>query len=113
MPVASLRAYLDKSSSSPNLFTHPETGSTLNAGGIAFWLVKAISWLVPGSFPRAHDVRKLSLSLAYARGLPIKSIVEAGSWQSPSTFVAKYLSRVPRGSVDCVAGRSVSRAAAT
>ena len=111
-PVASLRAYMDKTPSSATLFTHPETGSALNAGGIAFWVVKAISWLVPGSFPRAHDVRKLSLSLAYARGLPIKEVVEAGSWQSPCTFVSKYLSKVPRGTVDCVAGRRVSRATA-
>ena len=111
-PVASLRAYLGRTPQGATLFTHPETGSALNAGGIAFWLVKAITWLIPGSFPRAHDVRKLSLSLAYARGLPIKEIVEAGSWQSPSTFVSKYLNKVPRGTVDCVAGRRVSRASA-
>ena len=111
-PVAALRMYLERSPQGSTLFAHPETGTALNAGGVAFWLVKAITWLIPGSFPRAHDVRKLSLSLAYARGLPIKEIVEAGSWQSPSTFISKYLSKVPRGTVDCVAGRRVSRATA-
>ena len=109
-PVTSLRAYLAETSHERTLFAHPHTGSPLNAGGVAFWLVKAISWLLPGTFSRAHDVRKLSLSLAYARGLPIKEIVEAGSWQSPGTFISKYLNRVPKGTVDCVVGRKRSRA---
>ena len=108
-PIASLKAYLARTSPSASLFCHPHTGAALNAGGVAFWLVKAINWLIPDACPRAHDVRKLSLSLAYARGLPIKEIVEAGSWQSPSTFVLRYLSKVPRGTVDCVTGRRALR----
>ena len=108
-PVVSLRSYLDRTPAKPTLFAHPSTGSPLNAGGVAFWLVKAITWLVPGSFPHAHDIRKLSLSLAYARGLPIKDIISAGSWQSATTFVNRYLNHVPKGSVCCVAGRQASK----
>ena len=107
-PVSALREYLERSPPGPTLFSHPSTGSPLNAGGVAFWMVKAITWLLPGSVPRAHDVRKLSLSLAYTRGLPISEIVSAGSWQSANTFIRRYLTSLPAGSTRCVAGRRVT-----
>ena len=91
-PVKALRDYLDDTSDSPegSLFIHPRSGKPLNAGRVAFFLAKAINWLVPDSLARAHDSRRLSTTLAFYLGVPSDRIVAAGSWRSSSTFAKRY-----------------------
>ena len=92
-PVRAVREYLadTQASSEPGLFLHPVSGKTLNAGRLAYFLVKAIKWLLPDALPHAHDVRKLSTTHAFAAGVSMDKIIEAGSWRSSSTFAKKYL----------------------
>ena len=91
-PVKALRDYLGDTSGSPegSLFIHPRSGKPLNAGRVAFFLAKAINWLVPDSLARAHDSRRLSTTLAFYLGVPSDRIVAAGSWRSSSTFAKRY-----------------------
>ena len=92
-PVKALRKYLDDSldSTEAGLFLHPVSGKTLNAGRLAFFLAKAIDWLVPGSMAKGHDTRKLSTTHAWYTGVRADQIVAAGSWKSTSTFANRYL----------------------
>ena len=92
-PISALRDYIAITSdtSVETLFVHPKTGNALNAGGISYWLVKAISWLLPNCKALAHDVRKLSTSFAWYRGVPASEIIKAGSWKTLLTFIKKYL----------------------
>ena len=92
-PVRAVRDYLadTQASTEPGLFLHPISGKTLNAGRLAYFLVKAIRWLLPDALPNAHDVRRLSTTHAFAAGVSLDKIVDAGSWRSSSTFARKYL----------------------
>ena len=92
-PNAALRAYLRVTSGSEKggLFLNPESGKELNAGGVSYWLVRAIEWLLPGSLGRGHDIRKLLTSLAWLRGVKTDAIVAAASWRGTNTFFRKYL----------------------
>ena len=100
-PVRAVRDYLadTQASTEPGLFLHPISGKTLNAGRLAYFLVKAIRWLLPDALPNAHDVRRLSTTHAFAAGVSLDKIVDAGSWRSSSTFARKYL-------VPCIAPSS-------
>ena len=109
-PVACLKDYLEDTAhhnDASRVFLHPVSFAPLNAGSISFWLCRAITELVPGSIPRAHDVRKLSYSLAWVRGVPIEEIVKRGFWSSVNVFINKYLVTIP-AEVQCVAGASSS-----
>ena len=92
-PVRAVREYLadTQASSEPGFFLHPVSGKSLNAGRLAYFLVKAIKWLLPEALPHAHDVRKLPTTHAFAAGVSTDKIIEAGSWRSSSTFAKKYL----------------------
>ena len=92
-PVLVIEAYLCQTVSTKHtkLFLNPDTGSALNAGTLSFWLCKAINFLLPDAICKAHDVRKLSHSLAWARGIPIEEIVKKGFWTSQNTFIRRYL----------------------
>ena len=101
-PVDALRRYLASSQNgeSSSLFLHPESSKPLNAGRLAFFLVKAIQWLLPGCLANAHDTRRLSTTHAFTAGVSASSIVAAGSWRSTNTFTSRYLVPIrPRGSV--------------
>ena len=107
-PVAALKQYLEctmQYEHASGVFLHPFSSTSLNSGSILYWLCKAISSLVPGAIPRAHDVRKLSYSLAWARGVPIEKIVKRGFWSSGNVFINKYLLPAP-ADARCVAGGS-------
>ena len=100
-PVKALRDYVSDlgDSSEESLFLHPRSGKPLNAGRVAFFLAKAVSWLLPNSLAKGHDSRKLSTSNAFMLGVPASQIVAAGSWRSSNTFAKRYLvPLVPSGS---------------
>ena len=92
-PVMAIKEYLadTQASSEPGLFLHPVSGKTLNKGRLAYFLVKAIKWLLPNALPHAHDIRKLSTTHAFVAGMGPDKIMEAGSWRSTSTFAKRYL----------------------
>ena len=78
--------------SKDRLFCNPSTGASLTAATFAFWLCKAINWLIPEAIPRAHDVRKNAFSMAWVRGVPLNEIVKQGFWSSSSVFFRRYFS---------------------
>ena len=92
-PVQALRSYLDatQGKSETSLFLHPASFKPLNAGRLAFFLAKAVDWLLPGSLAEAHDTRRLSTTRAFMSGATIGNIVAAASWRSTNTFTSKYL----------------------
>ena len=56
-------------------------------------MAKAINWLLPESFGKGHDIRKLVTSHAWFRGIAANEIIAAGSWKSLNTFIKRYLVR--------------------
>ena len=107
-PDAALRAFLRVTAGSKTggLFLKPESGKELNAGGVSYWLVRALEGLLLGSLGRGHDIRKLSTSLAWFRGVKTDAMVAAASWRGTNTFFRKYL--VPsRSSGSLVTARHV------
>ena len=109
-PVKALRDYLDATQgrSETSLFLHPVSSKPLNAGRLAFFLAKAIDWLLPGCLAEAHDTRRLSTTLAFMSGVTIGNIVAAASWRSTNTFTSRYLVpiRNARSSARAVIARS-------
>ena len=90
---------------------HPASKDT-----IARWTVSAIkfanrNWPSPPDDDEtlrgitAHDVRAVSSSWAFFRGVPMEDICKAACWKTPSTFTAYYLSDIPQR--DSTHGRSV------
>ena len=81
---------------------------------IVRWIVTAIR-SVPGGWPatdgpvHAHEVRGVSASWAFFKGVSMSDITRAASWKSPSTFSDCYLKDVLQ--VDGRAGRAVLQAA--
>ena len=107
-PVSAIKSYLEKTRDSREsaLFLSPVSGKPLNSGGVSYWLAKAIDWLVVGSKGKAHDIRKLSTSLAWYRGVSTKDVIATGSWTSMNTFIRRYLTPSrPKGFA--VVGRSI------
>ena len=104
-PVRAIKLYLakTKSTKSSKLFLNPETGTPLNAGTLAFWLCKAINYLLPDAICKSHDVRKLSHSLAWTRGVPMDDIIKRGFWSSQNVFIRRYLVKSAHGTTSCVA----------
>lgn len=108
-PVAALNNYLHSTkhlNHGNHVFLSPISGKPLNAARLGFWLANIISKLLPNSRPRAHDVRKYAFSLAWAKGITMKEIIDRGFWSSSNTFIKKYL--VPTSSdVACVAAQQL------
>ena len=105
--MASLKNYLVQTKNQKHamrVFLHPGSFTPANDGSISYWLCRAITTLVPGSIPRAHDVRKISFSLAWARGVQMGDYKE-GIWASANVFINKYLSNAS-AKVRCVAAVS-------
>ena len=91
-PVKAIRHILSlpNPKSLQQLFLNPSSGAALNASTLAFWICKAINWLLPGSIPRSHDVRKNTWSTAWVRGVPANEIMNQGFWSSTSIFFRRY-----------------------
>ena len=86
---------------------------------LARWVVSAIkfanpNWQTPADGQvqqrlHAHDVRAISASWAYFRGVPIADICKAACWKSPSTFSSCYLRDVLQS--EGIPGKTVLTAA--
>ena len=104
-PVKALRLYLESTSNSTEdkLFLNPNSGLPLNAGTFSYWLCKSINFLLPEAICKPHDIRKLSYSEAWARGISAQEIVKSGFWSSINVFIKRYLVSVESNSkIPCV-----------
>ena len=90
-PVTWLKKYQRLTNNKVKLFTNTRTKRPLTAGSIASCLCSLIDEADPGKFPRGHDLRKFSTSLAWVRGVPTEEICKAAFWRSSTTFVRTYL----------------------
>lgn len=92
-PVAALKQWLRLSEpwSCDAIFMNPKTKKPMNSSAISSYLVRSINAASPRTFAKAHDLRKISASLAWVRGVPTHEITQNLFWTSASTFIKKYL----------------------
>ena len=107
-PVRALRAYLSRTSSvmphPRTLFVSPRsTSRSLSKNALSFFLRDVISraYSSPSSSAltstpssRAHSVRGVAASWAFARNASLSSVLAAASWSSSTVFTSFYLSDV-------------------
>ena len=63
----------------------------MNRGAVSQLLVTTIYRSQPGVLAKAHDVRKVIATFAWARGVPPHQIIQTMFWKSTSVFLDKYL----------------------
>jgi hypothetical protein len=107
-PVRALDRYLraTRNFNSDRVFLSPTTNLPLTAGTVAVHLVRVIKTVNPNIDVHAHDVRKVSTSLAWARGLNLDDLIKAANWSSTGVFLRHYLCPPRTGEakgVECVA----------
>lgn len=91
-PVRALRQVLALNTiEAPSAVFATATGRGLSRANIASRLCHVIEESCPGSFPRAHDVRKVAASIAWTRGVCPEEIIKRGFWSSYNTFIEHYL----------------------
>ena len=103
-PVRALRAYRKRTESFRSkqrrlLLSWNETyKDDIRRSTISQWLQEVISaaYARPGSelsvfFPRPHEIRAWSSSLAFASNVSLSSLMDAAYWRSPGTFIHFYL----------------------
>ena len=92
-PVKCIRQYLkiSKDTRGP-LFRNSKTERPLNRASISKLICSLIEEADPGKLPQAHDVRRVSTSIAWTRGIPLEEIARRAFWKSSSTFINRYLS---------------------
>ena len=108
-PVRALRAYLDRTSSvlprPRTLFVSPRsTARSLSKNALSFFIRDIISHAYSSSSSssaasapssaRAHSVRGVATSWAFARNASLSSVLAAASWSSSTVFTSFYLSDV-------------------
>ena len=105
-PLSAMKAYLGRTSESSctdSFFVHPTTDKALQGPSISLWLCKLIEMASPGSFTKAHDIRKCSASLAWVRGVSPDEITKSAFWVTSSTFISRWLYLGNSSSLPCVA----------
>ena len=92
-PVAALQQYMSivKSKDSNTLWMSPKSKRRYQAKHIAKELCNIINLADPGKSPTAHQIRRISSSLAYGRTLNLDVVQEEGQWASSRTFIDRYL----------------------
>jgi len=97
-PVRTLRDYLAATSPSkhPDLLINSKTGNPLTTQAVSLTICHLISQADPGSIPRAHDTRKIAISLAWTRGLSPATIMSRMNLKTANSMFVHYLSSIPR-----------------
>ena len=92
-PVANLKAWLTirPHSDSDKVFVDPKSKKALNSARVSLALCRIIKKADPSAIPKGHDLRKVSTSLAWARGLAVQDIVQSAFWSKPNVFIEHYL----------------------
>ena len=87
-PVKALELYHHVTCRSPcnHLLVHPVHLGTWNLAGLRLAIVSLIKAAQPDSFPRAHDLRKFSTSLAFFKNMKMQEILAKTVWKSRCVF---------------------------
>ena len=80
------------------IFANPKSHKKMNRGAVSQLLVTTINRSQPGVLAKAHDVRKVIATFAWARGVPPHQIIQTMFWRSTSVFIDKYLVPLQTGS---------------
>jgi len=93
-PVRTLRSYLLASSPSRHdaLLINSKSGKPLVTQSVSLTICHLISQADPGSVPKAHDTRKMAVSLAWTRGVPPATIMSRMNLKSANSLFSHYLS---------------------
>ena len=101
-PVKNLATYLRMSVQDRGpLFLNSKSGRPLHKSSISKLICQVIEEADPGKMPQVHDVRRISTSIAWSRGLDPAEIAKRAFWRSSSIFIYRYLSS--RSALECVA----------
>lgn len=100
-PVRTLRMYIKRTKRIPArpgyLFLSPSKPSRqISKNAISFFLRDLIVrsgalGMDEGPTPRAHSIRSVATTAAFARNCPVARILETACWRSVSTFASFYL----------------------
>ena len=100
-PVRSLKMYIKRTTLVPSrpkrLFISPRfLTKAMSKNALSFFLRDLISKCGAlgsneGPSPKAHSIRSMATSLAFARNCSVPKILEAASWRSNSIFSSFYL----------------------
>ena len=103
-PVKSLNDYINATSrtSSHKLFVHPTHLGSWNRSGLSVSIARLIKQSQPHTFPRSHDVRKISASLAFLGNMSIDDINSRVGWRSRRVFKKHYLLNIKETIHKCV-----------
>ena len=102
-PVRCLKAYIKRTQSlrgneSALFVSINSPHKHVSRDTISRWIVQAISYdetsLLDSRRVKAHQVRGMTASMAFFRGVPINDIMRAAVWRTPTTFVSAYLKDV-------------------
>lgn len=107
-PVANLEKWIRASNhfEASALFVSPKTGLKLSSASLSKHLCHLINRADPGRVPKAHDIRKVAASLAWARGVTLENILDQGFWSGLHVFSSHYLIPTDPRPGRCVALRS-------
>ena len=92
-PVDALLHWIEltKDWGSDSVFISPISKKAMNRGGEHHLLVRTSNLASPNTFAKGHDVRKVSASLSWARGVPPEELIKNMFWSSSNIFINKYL----------------------
>ena len=105
-PVRALRCYLQRTERLQphprSLFVSPRSSwRPLSKNAVSFFLREVITQAYasgstpgPSTRPRAHSIRGMATSTAFLRNHPVRKVLEAACWRSPSVFTSFYLKDV-------------------
>ena len=86
-----------------SLWLHPVSRKPLNSARIAYFFKRLIASCCPPDHSATfHDIRGLSTSLAFFKGLSLDAVCERAMWSSSHTFVRHYLQALNLSLPPCV-----------
>ena len=95
-PVNAIQVYLQRTadSQSGSLFRHHVSGKSLSTSGLRCCLTSLIKKHNLDSVPKAHDLRKMTSSLAFFAGTNFPDIASMTGWSSLNVFMRLYLHEI-------------------
>ena len=95
-PVANSEKYMEMTAKtvSKSLWVHHSTLRALTKRQVTFNLCRFIKLCNPGSFPKSHDVRKVSTSLAFLTYNDLQEIRQYTGWRSDRVFLRHYYTAI-------------------
>ena len=104
-PVRGLEIYLRETSASlaATIFVDPVSLRSLPISKIRLLVCTFIRWADPGSFPKAHDLRKVASSFAFLKSMSFVDICDLTGWASFRVFKRHYLQSISDPGTEFVA----------